>query len=46
MVCKVSYETQKQCVQQRNFGFVGFLGKVEPKWCRKHPENDCVVTFS
>jgi len=31
--------------KQRNIGFVGFLGKVEPKWCRKHRKWLCCEIF-
>jgi len=30
---------------QRNIGFVGFLGKVEPTWCRKYRKMLCCEIF-
>ena len=31
--------------KQRNIGFVGFLGNVEPKWCRKYRKWLCCEIF-
>ena len=31
--------------KQRNIGFVGFLGNVEPKWCRKYRKWLCCGIF-
>ena len=31
--------------KQRNIGFVGFLGNVEPKWCRKYRKRLCCKIF-
>jgi len=31
--------------KQRNIGFVGFLGNVEPKWCRKYRKGLCCEIF-
>ena len=31
--------------KERDIGFVGFLGKVEPKWCRKYRKWLCCEIF-
>ena len=31
--------------KQRNIGFIGFLGNVEPKWCRKYRKWLCCEIF-